>query len=169
MILRLQHQNYSTFWKDDWLFVTSSTPAKISKAIWRRWPLMPKRGSGGPSWVPCRSLWRRANPENGGQKWKKCFIWISTGGAVHRNSRSSAQHNQDWISGFRMPNSPKYAELKNDPFGCHRFIRTNQESAVRSAPRGNPERFIENRANASWKQKWATNFGVMQASIREAL
>jgi L-rhamnose mutarotase len=72
--------NYSIFWKDDLLFsyfeysgddFESDMANMAAHAKTREW------------WAvmgPCKSLWRRANQENGGQKWKKSFMRISMAG-----------------------------------------------------------------------------------------
>jgi DNA-binding GntR family transcriptional regulator len=105
--------------------------------------------SDGPSWSPCRSLWKCANPENGGQKWKK---------------------HQDWISGVRMhsTNSPNYAELKMIPSAAvatSGLIKDQLSDQLRaeilSGSLKPGERIVEG--------KWAAKYGVAQASIREAL
>jgi hypothetical protein len=78
MIRACKITNYSIFLKDGRLYSHSNMLVMTSRAIRPRWPLMPKRTNGGPLLDPCRSLWRRANRANGGQKWKKCFIRSNT-------------------------------------------------------------------------------------------
>jgi hypothetical protein len=61
-----------------------------------------------------------------------------------------------------------YLSAQNDSFDCCPYIRTDQETSVRSAACGNPEWFPEP-GERIVEGKWAAKFGVAQASIREAI